>query len=85
MPQVYAGYTEFITQYFGYESVLPMNSGVEGTETACKIMRKWGYRGPRKIPKNEAKIVMANNNFWGRSIAALSSSTDPDCYEEFGP
>ena len=82
---VYAGYTEFITQYFKYENVLPMNSGVEGTDTACKIMRRWGYRGPRKVPKNEAKIVMANNNFWGRSIAALSTSTDPDCYEDFGP
>lgn len=82
---VYPGYTEFICQFFGYDKVLPMNTGVEGTETATKLMRRWGYLGPRKVKENQARVVFAEGNFWGRSIAALSSSTDPDCYDHFGP
>merc|ERR1719213_516942 len=61
-----------------------MNSGVEAGETACKIARKWAYE-VKKVAPNQAKIVFAQNNFWGRSIAACSSSTDPDCYTNFGP
>ncbi|XP_031568858.1 ornithine aminotransferase, mitochondrial-like [Actinia tenebrosa] len=77
-------FEEYITQLFGYDKVLPMNTGVEGGETACKLARKWGYN-VKKIPKNEAKIVFAEGNFWGRTLAAVSSSTDPACYEGFGP
>ncbi|XP_021930781.1 ornithine aminotransferase, mitochondrial isoform X2 [Zootermopsis nevadensis] len=77
-------YEEFITRLFGYDKVLPMNTGVEGGETACKLARKWGY-AKKKIPKNEAKIVFAEGNFWGRTLAAVSSSTDPSSYEGFGP
>jgi len=81
---VYAGFCKFITEYFGYDKVLPMNSGVEGTETACKLMRRWGY-DKKGVPDNQATIIFAHNNFWGRSIAAISTSTDPDCYAKFGP
>ncbi|KAF1745098.1 hypothetical protein MXB_3541 [Myxobolus squamalis] len=77
-------YEEYITKLFGYDKVLPMNTGVESGETACKLARKWGYM-KKKIPNNQAIIVFANNNFWGRSLAAVSSSTDPECYEGFGP
>lgn len=59
-------------------------SGVEGGETACKLARKWGYN-VKGVPKNQAKIIVAEGNFWGRTLAACSSSTDPDCYEGFGP
>lgn len=58
--------------------------GVEGGETACKLARKWGYM-VKKIPNNQAKIVFVENNFWGRTLAAVSTSTDPECYEGFGP
>ncbi|CAK0885863.1 unnamed protein product [Prorocentrum cordatum] len=81
---VFAGYCKFVTEFFGYEKVLPMNTGVEGTETAIKLMRRWGYM-KRGVAPNRAQIVFANDNFWGRSIAAVSTSTDPDCYEGFGP
>jgi len=57
---------------------------VEGCETACKLARKWGY-AKKKIPKNQAKIVFAEGNFWGRTMSAISSSTDPSSYEGFGP
>lgn len=77
-------YEEYITQLFGYDKVLPMNTGVEAGETACKLARKWGYT-EKNIPKNQAKIVFANGNFWGRTLAAISSSTDPQSYEGFGP
>eukprot|EP00916_Digyalum_oweni_P016398 GHVL01026901.1.p1 GENE.GHVL01026901.1~~GHVL01026901.1.p1 ORF type:complete len:406 (-),score=78.79 GHVL01026901.1:143-1360(-) len=81
---VMGAYVEYITKYFGYDKVLPMNTGVEAGESAVKLCRKWAYLD-KKVPKNEAKIIFANNNFWGRTIAAVSSSTDPDCYEDFGP
>ncbi|XP_066969637.1 ornithine aminotransferase, mitochondrial isoform X2 [Macrobrachium rosenbergii] len=77
-------YEEFATSLFGYDKLLPMNTGVEGGETACKLARKWGYM-VKGIPKNEAKIIFAQNNFWGRTLAAVSSSSDPTAYENYGP
>ncbi len=77
-------YAEFITQYFGYERVLPMNTGVEGGETALKLARRWGY-DVKGIADNEAKIVFVEGNFWGRTLAAISSSTDPGAFRGFGP
>ncbi len=77
-------YEKFITDYFGYDKVLPMNTGVEGGETAIKLARRWGYT-VKGIPDNQAKIIFAAGNFWGRTMAAISSSTDPDCYNKFGP
>lgn len=77
-------YEKFVTEYFGYDKVLPMNSGVEGGETAIKLCRRWGY-DVKGIPNNQAKIIFVENNFWGRSIAAISASTDPSCRKGFGP
>lgn len=77
-------YEKFITDYFGYDKVLPMNTGVEGGETAIKLARRWGYK-VKGIPENQAKIIFAAGNFWGRTLAAISSSTDPSSYDQFGP
>ncbi len=77
-------YAEFICRYFGYDKVLPMNTGVEGGETALKLCRKWAYE-VKGIQNNSAKILFAENNFWGRTIAAVSSSTDPKSFTHFGP
>lgn len=77
-------YAEYATRLFGYDRILPMNTGVESGETAVKLARRWGY-DVKGIPKNEAKVVFAENNFWGRTLAAVSSSTDPSAYEGFGP
>ncbi|XP_053621096.1 ornithine aminotransferase, mitochondrial [Plodia interpunctella] len=77
-------YEKFMTELLGYDRLLPMNTGVEGGESACKIARKWGYK-VKKIPDNQAKIVFAAGNFWGRTLSACSSSSDPSCYEGFGP
>ena len=77
-------YEKFISSYFGYDKVLPMNTGVEAGETAIKLARRWGYT-VKGIEANQAKIVFAAGNFWGRTLAAISSSTDPSCYENFGP
>lgn len=77
-------YAKFITEYFGYDKVLPMNTGVEGGETAIKLARRWGYV-KKGIPENQATIVFAKQNFWGRTLAAISSSTDPSSYDKFGP
>lgn len=77
-------YEKYITNYFGYDKVLPMNTGVEGGETAVKLARKWGYL-KKGIPTNEAKIVFVEGNFWGRTLAAISSSTDPSSTDGFGP
>ena len=77
-------YEEFVTKLFGYDKVLPMNTGVEGGETANKLARKWGYL-KKNIKKNQARIIFANGNFWGRTLAAISSSDDPLSYEGFGP
>ena len=81
---VLADYEEYITSLFGYDKVLPMNTGVEGGETANKLARKWGYM-KKGIPKNKARIIFANGNFWGRTLAAISSSDDPLSYKGFGP
>ena len=77
-------YSQFITSYFGYDRVLPMNTGVEGGETAIKLARKWGYE-VKGISEGNAKIVFANGNFWGRTLAAVSSSDDPTAYLGYGP
>jgi len=77
-------YEEYVTKLFGYDKILPMNTGVEGGETACKLARKWGYT-VKNIPENQAKIVFVEGNFWGRTMAAISSSTDPSSYAGFGP
>ena len=66
-------YCEFITEFFGYDRVLPMNTGVEGGETAVKLARRWGYR-VKNIEEGKAKVLFADNNFWGRTMAAISSS-----------
>ena len=77
-------YEKFITDFFDYEKVLPMNTGVEGGETAIKLARKWGYE-VKKIPKDSAKIIFVEGNFWGRTLGAISSSTDPSSTNGFGP
>jgi len=77
-------YSEFITHYFGYDRVLPMNTGVEGGETAIKLARKWGYT-VKGIESNKARVLFANQNFWGRTLAAVSSSNDPTAFRNFGP
>ena len=77
-------FEQFITQYFGYDRVLPMNTGVEACETAVKLCRKWGYE-VKGIPTNQAKVIFVEGNFWGRSIAAISSSTDSNSTRSFGP
>lgn len=77
-------YEQYITELFGYDRVLPMNTGVEGGETAIKLARKWAYE-VKEVEANKAEIVFAEGNFWGRTIAAVSSSTDEDSYGNFGP
>ena len=81
---ILADYEEYITKLFGYDKVLPMNTGVEGGETANKLARKWGYL-KKGIEENKARIIFANGNFWGRTLAAISSSDDPSSYKGFGP
>ena len=77
-------YEKFITDFFGYDKILPMNTGVEGGETAIKLARKWGYE-VKKIPTDSAKIIFVEGNFWGRTLGAISSSTDPSSTNGFGP
>jgi ornithine--oxo-acid transaminase len=77
-------YADFITGLFKYDKVLPMNTGVEAGETALKLARRWAYT-VKKVPDNYAKVIFARNNFWGRTLAAVSSSTDPSSYSGFGP
>lgn len=77
-------FEQYITEYFGYDKVLPMNSGAEGDETALKLCRKWAYE-KKGIPENEAKIIVCEGNFHGRTITIISMSTDPDSYRGFGP
>ncbi|ERL85471.1 ornithine aminotransferase, mitochondrial [Dendroctonus ponderosae] len=77
-------YSEKVTKLFGYDKLLPMNTGVEADDTACKLARKWGYK-KKNIPKNQAKLIFCSENFWGRSLAAVSASTDPDSFEGYGP
>lgn len=75
---------KFLCDYFGYDKVLMMNSGVEGGETALKLTRKWAYK-VKGIAANEAKTVYASGNFWGRTLAAISASTDPSSTNDYGP
>ncbi len=77
-------YARFVTHFFGYDKVLPMNTGVEAAETAVKLARRWGYV-KKGLPENKAVILFAENNFWGRTLAAISSSSDPVSYKGFGP
>jgi ornithine--oxo-acid transaminase len=77
-------YEKYITEYFGFDKVLPMNTGAEAVETAMKLARKWGYE-VKGIPANKAKIVVCQNNFHGRTISIISASNDPIATENFGP
>lgn len=77
-------YAEYMHQLFGYDKVLPMNSGVEACETAVKLARRWGYEN-KGIAEDKAKVVFVEGNFWGRTLSAISSSTDPSSYDMFGP
>jgi len=77
-------YEEFVTKYFGYDKILPMNSGAEADETAIKLTRKWAYK-VKGVPDNEAKIIVCQNNFHGRTTTIVSFSTDPDAYSDYGP
>jgi len=77
-------YEEFITKMFGYDKVLPMNTGAEGVETALKLCRKWGYV-KKGVRENEGKIIVCRDNFHGRTITIISMSTDPESYGQYGP
>jgi len=77
-------YEEYMTKLFGYDRLLPMNTGVEGGETAIKLARKWAYE-VKGVPDNQARVVFARNNFWGRTLGAISASTDPSARRHFGP
>eukprot|EP00094_Tigriopus_californicus_P010397 TCALIF_10029-PA protein Name:"Similar to Oat Ornithine aminotransferase, mitochondrial (Drosophila melanogaster)" AED:0.36 eAED:0.36 QI:0/0/0/1/1/1/4/0/453 len=77
-------YEEFACQLFGYDKLLPINTGVEAGETGLKLARKWGYLA-KGIPQNQAKVLFCENNFWGRTVAAVSSSNDPVAIKDFGP
>lgn len=77
-------YEEFATKFFGYDKLLPMNSGAEAVETALKLARRWGYLR-KGIPENEALIITCDGNFHGRTITIVSISTDPESYGNYGP
>jgi ornithine--oxo-acid transaminase len=77
-------YEKYITEFFGFDMVLPMNSGAEAVETAMKLARKWGYN-VKGIEPDGAILVFCENNFHGRTISIVTASSDPDCYEGFGP
>ncbi len=77
-------YEKFVTEYFGFDKVLPMNTGAEGVETALKLARKWAYE-VKGVAENEAKIIVCKNNFHGRTITIVSASNDPDARANFGP
>ncbi|HVZ97173.1 MAG TPA: ornithine--oxo-acid transaminase, partial [Chitinophagaceae bacterium] len=77
-------FTEYITKYFGYDKVLPMNTGTEAVETALKLCRHWGYE-IKKIPADKAKIIVCAGNFHGRTIGIISFSSDPVAKKDFGP
>ncbi len=77
-------YEKFATEFFGYNKILPMNTGAEAVETAIKLARKWGYK-KKGIPENQAKIICCEGNFHGRTVLAVSLSNDPDSYAGFGP
>ena len=77
-------YEKYMSEYFGYDKILPMNTGAEADETALKLARRWGY-DKKGIPTNEARIIVCENNFHGRTITVISMSTDPDARGGFGP
>lgn len=77
-------YEQYVTEYFGYDKLLPMNTGAEAVETAIKLCRKWAYQN-KEIPRNQAKIIFCEGNFHGRTISIISGSTDPQASNEFGP
>ena len=77
-------YEKYITKYFDYDKVLPMNSGVEAVETALKLCRKWAYK-VKGVPQNEAVIIFAKGNFHGRTLSVISASVDPDARNDYGP
>lgn len=77
-------YEEYVTKYFGYDKVLPMNTGVEAVETAIKLCRKWAYE-VKGIDENKARIIVVKNNFHGRTLGVISFSSDPDSFEGYGP
>ncbi len=77
-------FAEYITKYFGYDKVLPMNTGAEAVETALKLARRWGYH-VKGVEQNKAKVIVCENNFHGRTINIISFSTDPDSNKDFGP
>ncbi|MBA4198810.1 MAG: ornithine--oxo-acid transaminase [Chitinophaga sp.] len=81
---LFGEFAEFITQYFGYDKVLPMNTGVEAVETAIKLARRWGYTN-KGIGENKVKIIVCADNFHGRTSTVISFSTDPGSYDRFGP
>lgn len=80
----YSAYAKYITKVFGYEKVLPMNTGAEGVETALKLARKWGYM-VKGIPKDKALIACATSNFHGRTFGCIAMSEDTSAYENYGP
>ncbi len=77
-------YEKFVTDYFGFDMVLPMNTGAEAVETAIKLARKWGYE-KKGVPENKAKIIVCEHNFHGRTTTIVSFSSDPDARKDFGP
>lgn len=77
-------YEEYVAKYFGYDKVLPMNTGAEAVETALKLARKWGYK-KKGIPRDQARIIVCAGNFHGRTISIISASTDPDARGDYGP
>ncbi|KAJ5721311.1 uncharacterized protein N7483_009245 [Penicillium malachiteum] len=81
---VFPRFAQFVTEFFGFDMVLPMNTGAEAVETAIKIARKWGYK-VKGIPENQAVVLSAENNFHGRTFAAISLSSDPESREHYGP
>ena len=81
---VLGAYEKYVTEYFGYDKVLPMNSGAEAVETALKLTRKWAYE-KKGIAENEVKIIVCENNFHGRTTTIISFSNDPDAKKNFGP
>ncbi|MDQ3050903.1 MAG: ornithine--oxo-acid transaminase [Bacteroidota bacterium] len=77
-------FAEYLTRLFGYDKMLPMNSGAEAVETGLKLCRKWAYE-VKGIEDNKAKIIVCEGNFHGRTMTAVSASTDPDSYKHYGP
>ena len=77
-------FADYLTDLIGYDKLIPMNSGVEADETACKMARRWGYR-VKGIPDDQAMILFPTGNFWGRSITASGACDDPSRYHQFGP